>query len=168
MQLIYQQSDVPADAGCYTPQVPLPTVRSGPAVLYTPAEVGGYAQLRLFDASGQELIDQSRQITANNIANALWATELAAQINTQYSNLLQIGLLNGDNVEFSSDIAANRAYCTRKTTCHGWPVVCNQSDRAMLIISLTAVALTSAVAAPAKMPAPTQLTLYQSPKNAQL
>ena len=153
LELIHQQSDVSADAGYYTLQVPLPTDRSGAAVLYTrwqrvdvvgegfyncsdielvngntdtppplwfdkgayvnlqtPAEVGGYAQLRLFDADGQELIDQSWQITANNIANALWATELAAQVNTQYSNLLQIGLLNGDNVVFSSDLAANRAY----------------------------------------------------------
>ncbi|WP_215398645.1 lytic polysaccharide monooxygenase [Rheinheimera oceanensis] len=78
--------------------------------LQTPAEVGGYAQLRLFDADGQELIDESWQITNANIGNALWATELATQINTQYSNLLQIGVLNGDNVVFSSDLATNRAY----------------------------------------------------------
>ncbi|MEW5682074.1 MAG: lytic polysaccharide monooxygenase [Pseudomonadota bacterium] len=153
LQLIHQQSDVPADAGYYTLQVPLPTNRSGPAVLYTrwqrvdvvgegfyncsdielvngnsntppllwfdkgayvnlqtPAEVGGYAQLRLFDSNGQELIDERWQITTSNIANALWATELAAQVNTQHSNLLQLGLLNGDNVVFSSDLAANRAY----------------------------------------------------------
>lgn len=153
LELIHQQSDVPADAGYYTLQVPLPTDRNGPAVLYirwqrvdvvgegfyncsdielvngnddtpppvwfdkgayvnlqTPAEVGGYAQLRLFDANGQELIDQSWQITAANIANALWATELATQINTQYSNLLQIGVLSSNNVAFSSDLAANRAY----------------------------------------------------------
>ncbi|MEO3877660.1 lytic polysaccharide monooxygenase [Rheinheimera fenheensis] len=153
LQLIHQQSDVPADAGYYTLQVPLPTDRSGPAVLYTrwqrvdvvgegfyncsdielvngnsdtppllwfdkgayvnlqtPAEVGGYAQLRLFDSNGQELIDERWQITNANIGNALWATELAAQVNTQHSNLLQLGQLNGDNVVFSSDLAANRAY----------------------------------------------------------
>ncbi|KKO45098.1 chitin-binding protein [Arsukibacterium ikkense] len=153
LELIYQQSDVPADAGYYTLQVPLPTDRSGPAVLYTrwqrvdvvgegfyncsdielingsgdtpppawfdkgaylnlqtPAEVGGYAQLRLFDAAGLELIDQHWQISSSNIANALWATELAAQVNTQYSNLLQLGVLHGENVTFSSDLAVNRAY----------------------------------------------------------
>ncbi len=42
-------------------------------------------------------MDQSWQITAANIANALWATELATQINTQYSNLLQIGVLKSSN-----------------------------------------------------------------------
>jgi predicted carbohydrate-binding protein with CBM5 and CBM33 domain len=78
--------------------------------LQTLAEVGGYAQLRLFDADGQELIDESWQITNANIGNALWATELAAQVNTQYSNLLQIGVLSGDSVAFSSDLATNRAY----------------------------------------------------------
>ena len=35
LQLIHQQSDVPADAGYYTLQVPLPTDRHGAAVLYT-------------------------------------------------------------------------------------------------------------------------------------
>ena len=153
LQLIHQQTDVLADAGYYTLDIPMPTDRTGPALLYTrwqrvdaagegfyncsdielvngdgdtpvplwfdkgayvnlqtPAEVGGYAQLRLFDSHGQELIDESWQITSSNIANALWATELAAQVNTQHSNLLQLGLLNGDNVVFSSDLAANRAY----------------------------------------------------------
>jgi predicted carbohydrate-binding protein with CBM5 and CBM33 domain len=84
--------------------------------LQTPAEVGGYAQLRLFDANGQELIDESWQITHANIGNALWATELATQINTQYSNLLQIGVLNDDNVIFSSDLATNRAYVRENST----------------------------------------------------
>ena len=37
--------------------------------LQTPAEVGGYAQLRLFDANGQELIDESWQISNANIGN---------------------------------------------------------------------------------------------------
>ena len=78
--------------------------------LQTPVEVGGYAQLRLFDTNGQELVDERWQITASNINNALWATELAAQVNTQYSHLLQIGVLSGDNLAFSSDLAANRAY----------------------------------------------------------
>lgn len=84
--------------------------------LQTPAEIGGYAQLRLFDADGQELIDESWQITNANIGNALWATELATQINTQYSNLLQIGVLSGDNVVFSSDLATNRAYVRENST----------------------------------------------------
>ena len=84
--------------------------------LQTPAEVGGYAQLRLFDADGQERIDESWQITNANIGIALWATELATQINTQYSNLLQIGVLSGDNVVFSSDLATNRAYVRDNST----------------------------------------------------
>ncbi|PKM17932.1 MAG: chitin-binding protein [Gammaproteobacteria bacterium HGW-Gammaproteobacteria-15] len=84
--------------------------------LQTPAEVGGYAQLRLFDANGQELIDEHWQITAANITNQLWISELAAQVNTQHSNLLQIGVLNGDNVAFSSDLAANRAYVRDNST----------------------------------------------------
>lgn len=78
--------------------------------LQTPAEVGGYAQLRIFNANGQELIDERWQITSSNISNTLWATELAAQVNTQYSHLLQIGVLSGENVIFSNDLATNRAY----------------------------------------------------------
>ncbi|MCD1596977.1 lytic polysaccharide monooxygenase [Rheinheimera aquimaris] len=155
LQLIHQQDDVPAEAGYYTLQVPMPADRTGPAVLYTrwqrvdvvgegfyncsdieligsgaepppqawfdkgafinlqtPAEVGGYARLRLFDANGQELVDERWQINASNIDNTRWATELAAQVNTQYAHLLQIGILRSDNVVFSSDMATNRAYTT--------------------------------------------------------
>lgn len=153
LQLIHQQTDVAAEAGYYTLQVPMPAGRSGSAVLYTrwqrvdvvgegfyncsdinlvgngdtqplplwfdkgayvnlqtPVETGGYAQLRVFNAAGNELLDQRWQITAENIANHAWATELAAQVNTQHANLLQIGVLSGDTVSFSSDLATNRAY----------------------------------------------------------
>lgn len=155
LQLIHQQDDVPAEAGYYTLQVPMPADRTGPAVLYTrwqridvvgegfyncsdielvgsgaepppqawfdkgafinlqtPAEVGGYAQLRLFDADGQELIDERWQITSDNINNAHWATELAEQVNAHYVHLLKIGVLSGGNVAFSGDLATNRAYTT--------------------------------------------------------
>ena len=153
LQLIHQQTDVLADAGYYTLDIPMPTDRTGPALLYTrwqrvdaagegfyncsdielvndssepptpvwfdkgafvnlqtPAEVGGHAQLRLFDASGQELINERWPINSSNIVNNQWATELAVQINTLFANILQIGILSGDNIAFSSDLAANRAY----------------------------------------------------------
>ena len=153
LQLIHQQADVVADAGYYTLDIPMPTDRTGPALLYTrwqrvdaagegfyncsdielvndssepptpvwfdkgafvnlqtPAEVGGHAQLRLFDASGQELINERWPINSSNIVNNQWATELAVQINTLFANILQIGILSGDNIAFSSDLAANRAY----------------------------------------------------------
>ncbi|KUM52080.1 lytic polysaccharide monooxygenase [Rheinheimera sp. EpRS3] len=112
----YNCSDIELVNGSSDPPPALWFDKGAYVNLQTSAEVGGYAQLRLFDANGQELIDESWQITHANIGNALWATELATQINTQYSNLLQIGVLNDDNVVFSSDLATNSAYVRENST----------------------------------------------------
>ncbi len=151
LTLIHQQNDVPAQSGYYEIEVPMPTSRSGKAVLYTrwqrqdvvgegfyncsdlqlvngdtePTQwydkgayltatqlgnVGEKALLRLFDAQGQEQIQQSLDIDSSNVANQAWALELANQINNLHGSALQIGLLQNGVVILQNPATTNRMY----------------------------------------------------------
>ncbi|WP_282131078.1 lytic polysaccharide monooxygenase [Pseudoalteromonas aliena] len=74
------------------------------------ATVGDTVWARLFDESGQEVINQQFKVTAQNSAN--WQQALAAQLNLDYAHLMQVGVQNeaGDVVFNDSDTLINQVY----------------------------------------------------------
>ncbi|MBU1618537.1 MAG: lytic polysaccharide monooxygenase [Gammaproteobacteria bacterium] len=76
---------------------------------------GETAVLRVFDSSGQELMEQSLLISQTTAINQQWALDLAQLVNTQYSTLLQIGLQQNALITVQPTPAQNRFYL-RNTT----------------------------------------------------
>ncbi|MEM6981552.1 MAG: lytic polysaccharide monooxygenase [Pseudomonadota bacterium] len=74
------------------------------------AIVGDTVWARLFDESGQEVINQQLKINADNQVN--WQQVLASQLNLDYAHLVQIGVQNqvGDVVFNSADVLTNQVY----------------------------------------------------------
>ncbi|PKI16422.1 lytic polysaccharide monooxygenase [Colwellia sp. 12G3] len=74
--------------------------------------VGETASLRLFDASGQELINQQLAITELN--HATWASDFAQSLNIDYSHLLNIGVEDsqGDIAFDTANLLSNINYVT--------------------------------------------------------
>ena len=78
------------------------------------AAVGETAILRLFDGSGQELINQPLVIT--DVNHATWANDFANSLNIDYSHLLKIGVedAQGDITFDSANLLSNVTYVTNK------------------------------------------------------
>ncbi|ALO33397.1 hypothetical protein CMT41_00710 [Colwellia sp. MT41] len=95
------QPDTWFDAGFY--------VKQGQEVV-----AGETVSLRVFNATGQELIKQQLAITELNQAS--WASDLAQSLNLDYSHLLQIGVKNpqGDIVFDGASLLSNVTYLTDK------------------------------------------------------
>ncbi|WP_346719986.1 lytic polysaccharide monooxygenase [Pseudoalteromonas ruthenica] len=77
----------------------------------TPA-VGDSIWVRLFDESGQELVNQMFAVSADNQSS--WQQDLAAMLNLDYSQYMQIGLQDqqGQVVYQSGDPLVNQVYTT--------------------------------------------------------
>lgn len=73
-------------------------------------KVGETALLRVFNQQGQEQLQKALPITALNQTNQQWARELAQQINTLHSDVLSIGVLQGQQVVLSDVVGQNRFY----------------------------------------------------------
>lgn len=115
----WQRQDVVGEGFYNCSDLQLINGDSGPAQWYdkgaylTAAQtgkIGEKALLRVFDAQGQEQIQHSLEINADNVANQAWALELANQINALHSTALQIGLLQNDSIQLQPSAAANRLY----------------------------------------------------------
>ena len=78
------------------------------------ANVGENVSLRLFDATGQELINQQLAITELN--QATWPSDFAQSLNMDYSHLLNIGVENaqGDIAFDSTNLLSNVTYVADK------------------------------------------------------
>lgn len=74
------------------------------------AAVGDTVWVRLFDETGQEVINQQLKINADNQAN--WQQALAEQLNLDYPHLVQIGVQNqaGDITFDATDVLINHVY----------------------------------------------------------
>ncbi len=74
------------------------------------AIAGDTVWARLFDETGQEVINQQLKINADNQAN--WQQALAEQLNLDYAHLVQIGVQNqeGDVVFNNADVLTNQVY----------------------------------------------------------
>ena len=78
-------------------------------------KTGETALLRMFDANGQELLQKSLLISNANQAGQQWAFDLAQQVNTLHSDLLQIGVLNNGQISLQQPISSNRFYLRNAT-----------------------------------------------------
>ena len=89
------------DAGFYLKQGQTPTV-------------GESVNLRLFDATGQELINQ--QLVITDVNQGSWASDFAQALNLNHSHLLNIGVKDAqDNINFdSTNLLSNITYVTDK------------------------------------------------------
>ena len=74
------------------------------------AIAGDTVWARLFDETGQEVINQQLKINADNQAN--WQQALAEQLNLDYAHLVQIGVQNqaGDITFDATDVLINQVY----------------------------------------------------------
>lgn len=77
------------------------------------ANAGDTVWLRLFDANGQELIQQQLKVTAD-MPN--WQQQLAEQVSLDFANLIQIGIKDAQgNVLFDSqNLLSNQVFVTDK------------------------------------------------------
>lgn len=73
-------------------------------------KAGETALLRVFNQQGQEQLQKALPISALNQPNQQWARELAQQINTLHSDLVSIGVLQGQQVVLSDVLGQNRFY----------------------------------------------------------
>ena len=76
------------------------------------ANAGDTVQVRLFDATGLEVVNQLFAVNASN--QATWQSELAAKLNLDYASELQIGVKNasGDIVFDEANLTSNQVYAT--------------------------------------------------------
>lgn len=74
------------------------------------AIAGDTVWARLFDETGQEVINQQLKINADNQAN--WQQALAEQLNLDYAHLVQVGVQNqaGDIAFDATDVLINQVY----------------------------------------------------------
>ncbi len=74
------------------------------------ANVGDEVRARLFSATGQELINQTLTVDAQNLAN--WQESLANTLVTDHSQLIAVGVENGQGeiVFDAADLAANQIW----------------------------------------------------------
>ncbi len=78
-------------------------------------KAGETALLRVFDANGAEQLQKSLLISASNQTGQHWALELAQQVNTLHSDLLQIGVLSNGQISLQQPIGSNRFYLKNAT-----------------------------------------------------
>lgn len=78
-------------------------------------KAGETALLRVFDASGAEQLQKSLLISVSNQTGQQWAVELAQQVNTLHSDLLQIGVLSNGQISLQQPIGSNRFYLKNAT-----------------------------------------------------
>ncbi|SFB92448.1 lytic polysaccharide monooxygenase [Pseudoalteromonas denitrificans] len=78
------------------------------------AKVGETVWLRLFDATGKELLNQQLAVTEANVAT--WQSDFAQKLNLEYSQFIAIGVKNlQDEIIFdSTDILSNSVFVTNK------------------------------------------------------
>lgn len=74
------------------------------------AAVGDTVWVRLFDETGQEVINQQLKITTQNQTN--WQQALASQLNLDYAHLVQIGVQSqaGDITYNAQDVLTNEVF----------------------------------------------------------
>lgn len=74
------------------------------------ANVGDTIWLRLFNLDGQELISQNFSVTEQNVNS--WQEEFAEQLNTEFSQYIQIGIKDSDgNIAFdNANILSNQVW----------------------------------------------------------
>jgi len=67
---------------------------------------------RVFSAAGQEIVFEKHNITIENSTSEIWADVLAEQINTQYADIVKIGVqeTSGEIVYDPQDLYANKVW----------------------------------------------------------
>ncbi|PAJ75528.1 hypothetical protein CJF42_04200 [Pseudoalteromonas sp. NBT06-2] len=95
------QPDTWFDAGFYLKQGQ--TAKNGETVTF-----------RVFDANGQELVNQQLAVTQENVSN--WQTSFAQSLNLDYSNLVSIGVKSpaGDIVFDDQNVLSNSVFLTEQ------------------------------------------------------
>jgi chitin-binding protein len=105
------------------------------------AAVGETVSLRLFDETGQELVNQQLVITALN--QATWASDFAATLNLDNSHLLNIGVKNAqDEITFDNEnILSNVTYVTNKEHTFVLTVQAAPTNTAPIVHDITDVVM---------------------------
>ncbi|PSU08192.1 chitin-binding protein [Photobacterium ganghwense] len=80
------------------------------------AQVGDQVLFRIFDGSGQEVVEVTLPVTVANQSVHLWSYELALKVNEQYHAITQLGMLQptGEIWFDQSDLYGNQVYVTNR------------------------------------------------------
>ncbi|CAH0532456.1 hypothetical protein VST7929_00285 [Vibrio stylophorae] len=73
-------------------------------------QVGETLRFRLFNATGQELVDEKIAITANNQSPDIWVAELAQRLDSVASGQAAIGVLEQGQLVLASTPSANQVF----------------------------------------------------------
>lgn len=97
------------------------------------AIAGDTVWARLFDETGQEVINQQLRISADNQAN--WQQVLAEKLNLDYAHLVQIGVQNqaGDVHFNASDVLTNQVYSSNENYSYTLSVQSAPSNTAPIV-----------------------------------
>ncbi|MET4696781.1 lytic polysaccharide monooxygenase [Endozoicomonas lisbonensis] len=79
------------------------------------AEVNDTVRFRLFNSSGQEVVDESIVVTAGNLDISVWARDLALKVNDIHSNQMFIGIWHEEmnHLMYDEDnVFSNRVWAT--------------------------------------------------------
>jgi len=97
------------------------------------AKVGDSAWLRLFDETGQELINEVLLVSEDNVSN--WQANLAQKVTSLYPALISIGIQNGNgDIEFDQqDLASNQVWSTNRNYSYQLSIQAKPDNRAPVI-----------------------------------
>ncbi|CAA0116842.1 Chitin-binding protein CbpD [BD1-7 clade bacterium] len=110
---------------------PEPTPLSSIAAFVTPAHdiaaPGDTVRFRLFNNAGNELVNETLTITANNSGFATWAEQLAQQVNGINPALIQVGAKNNDDIIYHNNTLINRVWAEQASYTASTSVLKNTS-----------------------------------------
>lgn len=103
--------------------------------------VGDNAWLRLFDASGSELINESFVITQSNVAN--WQSALAAKVTSMYASIVNIGVRDsaGNIIFDEQNVGSNQVWATNAQYSYQLTIVPKSENRAPVVQPLSDITL---------------------------
>ena len=105
------------------------------------ANIGDTIQVRLFDATGIEVVTQLFAVTADN--QATWQQNLADKLNLDYASDMQVGVKNaaGDIVFDAQNLASNQVFATNADFSYALSVIVAPDNTAPKVNPVSTVVL---------------------------
>jgi len=105
------------------------------------ANVGDSVWLRLFSDTGQELISQSLEITANN--SDRWQVDFATLLNQQYDQQIKVGIKDqANNIHFDeNNLLSNKVWVTDENYSFALTIVTQSTNTAPVVAEIADLSL---------------------------
>ncbi|NQZ82794.1 MAG: lytic polysaccharide monooxygenase [Colwellia sp.] len=105
------------------------------------ANVGDSVWLRLFSDVGQELINQTLEVTASNSES--WQTDFATLLNEQYNQQIKVGIKNQENhiVFDENNLLSNKVWVTDENYSFALTIVTQSTNTAPVVAEIADLTL---------------------------